>query len=238
MTCGLEHPTLENRAAPLQTQLMLQAIAQAWVEEMGEVAAINQTMVEAAHRALAVREKFLRKMDAWNLKLCAKKLAFFELVDRYISDVSIPIAEFDAFVKGDEYMLIQSLHLPSTRRPGGEQPLDGLGLKTFIDNMPVYVEVFEDRPNQMALSVNLDKRGSSLKQIRPIMAAAKAIQALMSRDALHQLELCNKERHCSSINQWWYALFQWRKANSEAGLTLEPIPAVWDCGSVPICVRA
>jgi hypothetical protein len=83
MTCGLEHPTLENRAASLQTQLMLQAIAQAWVEEMGEVAAINQTMVKAAHRALAVREKFLWKMDAWNLKLCAKKLAFFELVDTF-----------------------------------------------------------------------------------------------------------------------------------------------------------
>jgi hypothetical protein len=120
-------------------------------------------MVEAAHRALAVREKFLRKMDAWNLKLRAKKLAFFDLVDRYISDVSIPIAEFDAFVKGDEYMLIQSLHLPSTRRPGGEQPLDGLGLKTFIDNMPVYVEVFEDRPNHMALSVNLDKTRTESK---------------------------------------------------------------------------
>lgn len=187
MTCGREHPTLENSAAPLHTQLILTEIA--------------DTYVSSAYEA---RRRLHRQIERWYQHSFAKRTALYELVRKYVADEHcLTPAEWDAFVKGSKFKLAYMMYLPCSGKRAASL-LTGAMFKRYLDNKLVKISINESTLDLEVKFARFNHEGIPLKDSREWFRAAQTVQSLLVASMRNGVDV--------PADDWEDALYEWKAA--------------------------
>lgn len=176
---------------------------------------------QAARRLTQTHEQKLaskvrRQFNAFVKKYNAKCLAFQHLTNAYLADENcLTAAEWDAFVKRDEFTLAFMLQLQCSSKLGASK-LTGAILKRYIDARSVKIEFNDD---DMTVNVSSGPPSTSQASLRGSRDVNRALQVI-----LDSMEVAISRGTDGLLDAWEKAMDQWELVTAIMGLTAPQLP--------------